>query len=105
MLGQMVLSIIVLLFILGNMSLLMSVLTDRNHIPVYYIPETTCIVQNSGNELFLTDEDSGILEIESDIVEDKKPISDILETFSMEELEVAEDILDIYDQDIILDDD
>ena len=104
MFGQISLVIIILLFTLGSLSITISLLTEHNNTPVY-IPAKPYVKNNIADEVFLTDEDSGILQVESEIIEDKKPISDILESFSMEDLEVEDDIVDIHQEDILLDDD
>lgn len=89
MFGQIALVIIILSFTLGILSITISLLTEHNNTPVY-IPAKPYVKNNIADEVFLTDEDGGILGVKSEIIEDKKPTSDILESFDMDDYKTLE---------------
>lgn len=81
MFGQVCLVIIVLLFTIGSGSIIMSLLLDTYHND--HQPPVLSPVRNVVEDVFITD-DSGIMEVEYN----KKPISDILETFEFDDIEI-----------------
>ena len=100
MLGQIFLGIIIVLFLMGTGSIGISLLIyhDRSQYvsPVVYKEPKPSPVLKEVEYFYTEDEDEDIQEV----VEEPKPISDILESFTMEDLDVHDDSIDLYGEEL-----
>lgn len=100
MLGQIFFGIIILLFLTGSTSILFSIFFENNT-PTYYPPpkrqETSAPIDKVAEFISTDSEISEVEEVES--------VSEILESFTLEDLKVEDDILDIHEEDIYIDED
>ena len=94
MLGQIFLGIIIVLFLMGTGSIGISLWIDHNRSqydsPVVYKEPKPSPVLKEVEYFYTEDEDEDIQEV----VEEPKPISDILESFTMDDIEVDDDLFE-----------
>lgn len=93
MFGQALLSIIILLFLFGSISIFISIFTDHSH-HYHYSPAKI----KSNKNIIMNKPPSGAL---SDL--DINNVFD--DSFTLEEVEIENNIVDIHEKDILLDDD
>jgi len=100
MLGQILLGIIIVLFLMGTGSIGISLWVDHDRSqyssPVVYKEPKPSPVLKEVEYFYTEDEDEDIQEV----VEEPKPISDILESFTMEDLDVQDDSIDLYAEEL-----
>jgi|SRR5210317_259990 len=104
MLGQIFLGIIIVLFLMGTGSIAISIWVDYDKdqygSPIVY-KEPAPVLKEV--EYFYTDDDEDLdrnSAIDLRIPKEEKPISDILESFTMEDLDVQDDSIDLYGEEL-----
>jgi len=95
MLGQILLGIIIVLFLMGTGSIGISLWIDHDRSqygsPVVYKEQKPSPVLKEVEYFYTEDEDENIDKV---IEEEPKPISDILESFTMDDIEVDDDLFE-----------
>jgi|TARA_B100001094_G_scaffold331645_1_gene400707 hypothetical protein len=95
MFGQAILSIIILLFLVGSISIIISIcIENKKIIPVYSAKDFEPTENIEELDKYFSKDDQ----------EDSKPISDILDSFNLEELKVEDEIVDIHEEEVIIND-
>jgi len=106
MLGQIFFGIIIFLFLVGTTSVSVSIWlennTSSNYYPVPNNPHREKTTIEDVAEFISTD--SEITDSEISEVEELVPVSEILESFSMEDLKVEDGQIDLY-EDLYIDED
>lgn len=100
MLGQIFLGIIIVLFLMGTGSIGISLWiyhdSSQYGSPVVYKEPKPSPVLKEVEYFYTEDEDEDIQEV----VEEPKPISNILESFTMEDLDVHDGSIDLYGEEL-----
>jgi hypothetical protein len=94
MLGQIFFGIIILLFLTGTTSISVSIWLENNT-PINYYP----VPNNPHREKTTIEDVAEFISTDSEIseVEELAPVSEILESFSMEDLKVEDGQIDLYE--------
>ena len=98
MLGQILLGIIIVLFLMGTGSIGISIWVDygKDQYGSQVVYKEPAPILKEVEYFYTEDEDEDIQEV----VEEPKPISDILESFTMEDLDVQDDSIDLYGEEL-----
>ena len=102
MLGQIFFGIIILLFLTGTTSISLSIWLENNNTPIVYNP----VPNNPDREKTTIEDVAEFISTDSEVskVEELEPVSEILESFSMEDLKVEDGEIDLH-TDIYIDED